>query len=594
MNSPRARTNRRGAVGRGLRIAALLFAAFQTPPAGAQVPPALTFPRAEGSTDVPYPEGASGDAAVLLELVVEADGAVSSAVVVEGEEPFAGRARAAAWQWRFTPAQRDGAPVSARVRARVDFHEAPPPHAPEAAAPSPAGPAPAPPTSPTDGGAPRAVPEPPPEPPLDVTIAGRRREPGQTTLSDADVREMPGAFGDPFRAIEALPGVIPVASGLPYFFVRGAPPNNNGYLRRRHSGPAAVPPRRRARRHPPGPHRSGGLLSGRGSGQLRRRRRRASSPGRPRDPAPTLHGVANLRLIDAGALVESPVGSGRGRVLVAGRYGYPGPILGRDHARGEARATGITRSRATWRLSARGRALACSRSAATTTWRHHPRRPIRRPADRTVRLRLSPGRPALRPRAADGRLRIALTGGHDRQGAAPTYVKDAVGGAARGGRGAGIARPANSWRRERAPRRLRLHAESNRARRSARPLHGRSASHQPDGRRPRRHFLAGHAAHRADAGSSIRYVRVVARPCAGRRHADPHDGARVRSAPLGPPDRDAIAGAGVRRGPGPPVPGVARRQPAGAGRDRARVPERRAAVAEGVAGEPGDRDRSAG
>ena len=41
---------------------------------------------------------------------------------------------------------------------------------------------------------------------------------------------MPGAFGDPFRAIEALPGVTPVVSGLPYFYIRGAPPNDNGYF----------------------------------------------------------------------------------------------------------------------------------------------------------------------------------------------------------------------------------------------------------------------------------------------------------------------------------------------------------------------------
>src|SRR4051794_37909394 len=79
--------------------------------------PAPTPPVAQVSTDVPYPEGASGDADVLLELVVEADGAVSSVGVIEGEEPFAGRARAAASTWRFTPARRGATPVSARIRA---------------------------------------------------------------------------------------------------------------------------------------------------------------------------------------------------------------------------------------------------------------------------------------------------------------------------------------------------------------------------------------------------------------------------------------------------------------------------------------------
>ena len=39
---------------------------------------------------------------------------------------------------------------------------------------------------------------------------------------------MPGAFGDAFRAVDALPGVTPIISGLPFFFVRGSPPGNVG------------------------------------------------------------------------------------------------------------------------------------------------------------------------------------------------------------------------------------------------------------------------------------------------------------------------------------------------------------------------------
>src|SRR3954466_333381 len=139
MDSRRARPNRRCPLGRWPASAALLFTALQALSAAAQVPAQLTPPHAEGSTEVPYPEGASGDAAVLLELVIASDGAVASAVVVEGEEPFAERARAAALQWRFTPAERDGAPVSARIRARVAFHDQRPPDASEAAASPPAG-----------------------------------------------------------------------------------------------------------------------------------------------------------------------------------------------------------------------------------------------------------------------------------------------------------------------------------------------------------------------------------------------------------------------------------------------------------------------
>ena len=41
---------------------------------------------------------------------------------------------------------------------------------------------------------------------------------------------MPGSVGDPWRALEALPGVVPVLSGLPYVYLRGAPPSATQYL----------------------------------------------------------------------------------------------------------------------------------------------------------------------------------------------------------------------------------------------------------------------------------------------------------------------------------------------------------------------------
>src|SRR4029079_7052967 len=64
-----------------------------------------------------------------------------------------------------------------------------------------------------------------------VESHGERVEPGRSaTLSRTEVRQIPGTFGDPFRAIEIMPGVTPVVSGLPFFFVRGAPPGNVGYF----------------------------------------------------------------------------------------------------------------------------------------------------------------------------------------------------------------------------------------------------------------------------------------------------------------------------------------------------------------------------
>lgn len=69
-----------------------------------------------------------------------------------------------------------------------------------------------------------------PPPALEVTIEGEKAPPGSTSFRRRDIREMPGVFGDPYRAIEVQPGVTPAASGIPYYFIRGAPPGNIGYF----------------------------------------------------------------------------------------------------------------------------------------------------------------------------------------------------------------------------------------------------------------------------------------------------------------------------------------------------------------------------
>ena len=411
-----------------LRIAPWLVAvvsALSALPAAARDEPAPTPPVAEGSTDVPYPDSVSGDADVLLELVVEPDGAVSGVAVVEGDEPFASQARQASSRWRFTPAFRGGAPVRARIRAHVAFHQERPldaPDAPGAVAHPQAGTGPG--SSPATRSATPVAWSPPGrrEVPLDVTVRGRRRDVGQTTLSNAEVRATPGAFGDSFRAIESLPGVTPLVSGLPYFFVRGAPPNDNGYyvdgirvpmLFHIGIGQGVI--------HPglidhvdffPGaaPSAYGGFAG-------------AIIAGQTRDPAPAPRGEVNLRLVDTGALVESPLSGDRGNVLAAGRYGYPGPILG-------AISPGLDLSywdyqvRATWRLTNRDTLgmfafgshdyLATPSQSGDST-----ARPIEQFLSDFHRIDLRYDH-AL----SEGRFRVALTGGHDRQGAAPTYFKD--------------------------------------------------------------------------------------------------------------------------------------------------------------------------
>jgi TonB family protein len=62
--------------------------------------------------------------AVILRLVIEADGSVSSAEVQESPTPAMGAAAAAAAQaFRFQPAEVDGAPARVRILYRYDFVE---------------------------------------------------------------------------------------------------------------------------------------------------------------------------------------------------------------------------------------------------------------------------------------------------------------------------------------------------------------------------------------------------------------------------------------------------------------------------------------
>src|SRR5579883_134742 len=78
-------------------------------------------PRRLDAAPVPYPPMASGDATVVLVLVIDATGVVTEATVRQGEQPFAQAAIDAAKGWRFAPATRDESPVPARILATVSF-----------------------------------------------------------------------------------------------------------------------------------------------------------------------------------------------------------------------------------------------------------------------------------------------------------------------------------------------------------------------------------------------------------------------------------------------------------------------------------------
>lgn len=270
----------------------------------------LIAPKQVTAPVVPYPEGATGDADVVLELTIDKEGAVESARVVEGDEPFASSARVAAMDFRFEPATRDGLPIRAIIRAKITFY--PPKVEPPPVVPPPITPAP-------------TAPLPPKPKPLDIVVEGDRKEVAQTTISGAEVKILPGAFGDPFRAIEALPGVTPLISGLPFFYVRGSPPGNTGYLIdsikipmlfHLGAGPSVLAPGLidRVDFHPGGyPARYGRFTGGIVAGE--------TTPA-----AKKLRGEWNVRLFDASALLEGPIGD-KGDALVSGRYGYPGLLL---------------------------------------------------------------------------------------------------------------------------------------------------------------------------------------------------------------------------------------------------------------------------
>jgi TonB family protein len=283
-----------------------------------------TPPKPISDLEVAYPPGASGEATVVLTLTVEADGSVSAVAPNERQEPFSSAAVAAATKWQFQPAVRRGVAIRVRIRVAVDFH---PPVVVEDEAAADAATENGAADTPAKAGASGSEPRPRKSHAVEIQVRGIKMDPSRTaTLSRAEVRQIPGTFGDPFRAIEIMPGVTPIISGLPFFFIRGAPPGDVGYfldgirvplLFHIGVGPSVIHPALidRVDLYPGGyPARfgrfSGGIVSG------------ETVP-----PASELHGEYNLRLFDAGALVETPFDDHRGDLLLAGRYSYTAALL---------------------------------------------------------------------------------------------------------------------------------------------------------------------------------------------------------------------------------------------------------------------------
>jgi len=271
------------------------------------------------ATAVDYPESAHGEGEVVLILTIGVDGTVSEASVDRGDAPFATQALTACKAWTFTPAERDGKAVAAKIRFVVHFT---PPVVDEPVQPSSSAAAD---SAQAAKPAPSAKPQPTQEGAYEVVVVGAR-EPLRHQLGRADVHDMPGAFGDPYRAIESLPGVVPIVSGLPYFYVRGAPPGNVGYffdgvpvpyLYHFAAGPGVLHPAfvDHVDLYPAAYPARYGRFAG------------AIVAGEMAEPGYKLRGEASIRVIDSGAMLEAPFADKRGSIMLGGRFSYTAFVL---------------------------------------------------------------------------------------------------------------------------------------------------------------------------------------------------------------------------------------------------------------------------
>lgn len=171
----------------------------------------LVAPKVTDSPAAVYPEGATAKASVVTLVTVDAQGAVTSAEVVESGGPlFDAAALEAVKRWKFQPATRDVTPIPARIRIPFRF-EPPPPSSPDAGVPSVPPPAPPP-------GAPVVVPLPPPpgaesaeaaESIEEVTVRGTRHQDFGTGDFQIELGALASTVGaSAAKALELAPGIV--------------------------------------------------------------------------------------------------------------------------------------------------------------------------------------------------------------------------------------------------------------------------------------------------------------------------------------------------------------------------------------------------
>lgn len=165
--------------------------------------------------------------------------------------------------------------------------------------------------------------------PYEIVVVGdtRREEVSRITLRGAEIKQVPGTFGDPFRVVQTLPGVSSIVSLLAFPVVRGSGPAATGILLdgsripllyHLGAGPSVVHPEfiDEIAFYPGGapvPYSgyTGGIVDG--------RTRRARRDERRID--------VDVNLLQAGGLVREPIEFLGATATIAGRYGYPGLMI---------------------------------------------------------------------------------------------------------------------------------------------------------------------------------------------------------------------------------------------------------------------------
>lgn len=299
-------------------------AAGTEPAPGSVVPPKL-----EHAPEITYPEvpGEPHPATVLLAVTVAPSGKVTDPEVVESAgEPFDSRALELITRFSFTPAQKDGEAIAARIQYKLVFTPprppavaAPPVAAAAAAAPAQPVPAPAKPAQ-----APEPISEGSGEDEMFEAVAEVEAPPREATRHTVDEKELtriPGTRGDALRAVEVLPGVgrtgFAENEGPP--IIRGAQPYESMVT----LDGAPIPLL----------YHFGGLTSVYNShllegvdlypGNFSARYGRVVGgvvEARTRDPrSDRFHGMLELSLVDSFALLETPLGPNTSLALAARR-----------------------------------------------------------------------------------------------------------------------------------------------------------------------------------------------------------------------------------------------------------------------------------